>query len=98
MYKNNKCTKVCGLSLGIRSFIYGWLSLLLRPLGYRVFRRVIHLSSCVSIIEEIFSFGAFSIFSMMVNLAFAEKSWPCRRKCCSTGSNLSKSVDLILCL
>ena len=74
MYKNNKCTKICGLSLGICSFIYGWLSLLLRPLGYRVFRRVIRLSSCVSIIEEIFSFGAFSIFPMMVNLAFAEKS------------------------
>ena len=47
---------------------------MLRPLGYRVFRRAIHLSSCVSIIEEIFSIGAFSIFSMMVNLAFAEKS------------------------
>ena len=47
---------------------------MLKPLGYRVFRRVIHLPSCVSIIEEIFSIGAFLIFSMMVNLAFAEKS------------------------
>ena len=74
MYKNNRCTRSCGLSLSICSFIYWWLSLLLRPLGYRVFRRVIHLSSFVSIIEEIFSIRAFSIFSMMMKLAFAEKS------------------------
>ena len=40
----------------------------------------------------------FSICSMTVNFACTEKSWCAERKCCSTGSNLSESVDLILCL
>ena len=74
MHNNNKCTRICGLYLCICSFVYGWLRLLLWPLGCKVFRRVIQLSSCVSIIEDIFSIGAYSIFSMMINVAFAEKS------------------------
>ena len=71
--------------------------MLLRPSGCKVLRRRIQLSSWVSRINVMLSNELFSICSMIVNFAWMEKSWCAKRKCCSTGSNLSEAVDFILC-
>ena len=67
----------------------GWFSLLFRAFGDRVLRRYIQLFSCDSKIKVISSDTFCSIFSMMVNFASVKKLWFAKRKCCSTGSNLS---------
>ena len=77
----------------------GWLSLPLRPLGDKVFKRSIQLSSCDSriVVKLLFSLLLifFSILSMIVNVASVVKSWSMERKCCSTGRSLLQSVDFI---
>ena len=77
---------------------HGWFNILFIPLGCKVLRHLIHLSLCDSKIGVIFPNGALSLFSMMVNFACIKKLWLDWRKCCSTGSSLSISVYLILCL
>ena len=65
----------------------GWLRLMLRPSGIRVFSRRIHLSSLCSSIDLVFSLSlvTFSSFSITVNFACFVKSWSCFWKCLSQG-------------
>ena len=54
---------------------HGLFNLLFIPLECKFLRLLIHLSSCDSKIDVIFSNGALSIFSMMVNFACIKKLW-----------------------